>query len=387
MHIPKTALLVVPLLASGLTGCKEYFSVDEACSDSIAGGKDLLPADSDGMIRVNCYRKLTGVAKLGANSLVNEAAGLTLDYVVANPSVDNFDADTRYDFWLVQDSTKAAFSAASVTERLTDPVYGAGYEIFDTTTVIREYLLVKWNEGELAAPSGAAAIDDLMRDQDFRQLALQPSVVDAAYREVELSGDWFEDAGWSDRFSTPAPAGGRAYYMMVLYTEPHVEHAGEPVVLPKADQTGVPLYSWTHRPVSDTNPTRTQLGYGVTFLVGALDPENFKQADANQFAAFLTDFTITGPEGALETEVVHPSGVDATPDDIVPDAFGIRSVLAGYTREFLQPSTKYDVFAHVESPDNEQGWDFEYSFTTKADDPGMNPAAQVVGGTVTPPTP
>lgn len=381
----KPALLLVPVLAS-VAGCKEYFTVDEACSDSIAGGKDLLPADFDAMVRVNCYRKLTGLSKVAANSLVNEAAGLTTSYVAANPSVDYFSGDTRYDYWLTQDPLKPGYSAVSVMERLTDPVYGAGYEIFDTTSVIREYLVVKWNEGDLAAPSGAAAVDDLMRDQDFRQLALQPSVVDIAYREVELSGDWFETGGWSTRFSSPPPSGGRAYYLIVLHSEPHLEHAGNPVVLPKEDQTDVPLYSWTHRPVSASDPTRTQLGYAVTFLVGALDPENFKDADANQYAAFVTDFTITGPDGALETALVHPTGFDENEGDILPDPFGIRSVLAGYTREFLAPSTKYDVFAHVESPDNEQGWDFEYSFTTKADDPGMNPAAQILGGTDTTPT-
>ena len=66
-----TSLSLILLAA---TGCAEYATVDEACDEKVPGGSFLLPDDYAGTLRINCYRKFSGVAKQHATQLVQQEA-------------------------------------------------------------------------------------------------------------------------------------------------------------------------------------------------------------------------------------------------------------------------------------------------------------------------
>ena len=245
------------------------------------------------------------------------------------------------------------------------------YDIGGSET--REYIKVLPDFGD-GVPSGGDAVDWLMRDPEFRQLALQPSFLDGAYGELELSQDWFTDADWAGFYpGMDLPVGGRAYYLVAIFTKPHQEHVSKPVQLPMPDQTDVPLYSWTHELVeSGARVVPAQVGYAMTFQVGALDTKIFKEANQNQYSAGISDARITGPEGDLSTIVVLPDVDYPALDEgrVTPDGVWLRNTLAVYTWEPLQPSTTYDV--NVRLATAETDWELEYSFSTVSEDPGLD---------------
>ncbi|MCA9491949.1 MAG: hypothetical protein KC621_18580 [Myxococcales bacterium] len=377
----KTSLFLILL---GTQGCAKYYSVEEACDDNVKvpGGSFMLQDDLEGTWRINCYRKLAGVGKQHAAQLVQQEARDVLDYIDLNPDAQNLFGKLRDRAFLQQTVGASGYTGVSLYQRLTDPVTGTGYVFYDlTATETREYVKIALDYGD-GTPSGKDAVDWLMRDPEFRQLALQPSFVDGAYAEKELPAEWFTEGNFAGIFpGVDLPVGGRAYYLTSFFTKPHQEHVGKPVQLPQAEQTDVPLYSWTHENASGSQLVPAQVGYAMTFQIGAIDPEHYDETNQNQYAAGISDVIITGPEGALTPIVVVPdvSYPAADGGKLAPDGVWLRNTLAVYTWEFLQPSTTYDVDIRLAT--EETDWELAYSFTTVDADPGLDETLQM-GGTI-----
>jgi hypothetical protein len=378
------AALVV-LGAAVLGGCEEYYNVNDACVDNIVGAKQLTPIEEAALLRVNCYRRMAGVTRLAANPLVQVAARGTIGYTQQNPSVGALRSPLGAYSWLQQVADTPGFTGSNLYERLTgDPVTGgAGYSLSNVgSTGTREFIAIQYAQDPSLLMSGKQAIDELMRNPEFRQTALQPSVLDTAYAEGELSSDWFVEGGWfiGDANLDPSAAPvGRVFYLVMLFDEPHIEHAATPVLLPKEDQTGVPLYAWSTNQNIVTELGQyavTQTSYPVTLLVGALNPENFTDVDQNQYSAFIEAAAITGPNGVLPTQVVHP-GDDAV--DAWPNAANMRNTLSIYTRRPFEPNTEYRVQADLTMPEGK--FRVDYKFRTAQDDPGVDPTLGLSGDT------
>lgn len=394
-----------PLLLLGtlsLTGCEEFYTVDDACSEKVVGGSFLGKTEEAAMLRMNCHRRLAGVTRASANERVQTAADGAVNYVLQNPNYQELLSDIGPVFWLTQENEKPGFTGISVYDRLTgdETTGGAGYTIYDVGgTGYWEFIAIDIADNPEDLKTGKQAIDELMRFPVFRQSALQPSWIDGAYAEADLSQQWFLEGGFDTQ---PAPTTtpsstttgtttgttgtttpgttvpvaplpvpyGKVYYMVVLYQAPHFEHVDKPVLYPKEEQEGVPLYSWSQNRNRIVNGAYapTQVGYPVTLTMGALDPTNYEPIDQNQYNAQITGASIVGDEGPLETEVVHP-GDDA--EDVWPSGQFQRTTLAIFTRHPLSPSTKYDVFVDLTTP--EGTFEIDYWFRTVGEDPGLNP--------------
>lgn len=351
------------LLALPAVGCKEYYSVDEACPNGFIGGKKLSPVEEDAMLRVNCYRRLAGVAKGAANEQLTMSARNTLNYALLNPNIESLGGEQREHYWLLENQGSDGFTGYGLYERLSGPE-GVGYQFYDLlASDWWEYIDIVWNDGSEELPSGADAIDYLMRNPEFRQAALQPSMLDGAYAELDLPETWFE--GWEASYpESPPPAQARIYYYAVVYTAPHIEHANQPVLFPKEDQIEVPLWAPSSQLVGATGQNAIT-GYPVTFQVGTIDPAFYNKVDQNQYAAILRGATIQDPDGnILETRNVLPDV--SAPLGTLPSGRYLRNTLSVVPLEPLQPSTKYSVFAELETP--EATFSIEYDFTTAKDD-------------------
>jgi hypothetical protein len=364
----------------GLTGCEEYYSVDEACVDTLAGGDRIGPVSRDAMTRINCHRRLSGLLRVGANDQVQIAADAEVNYVAANPDADLLEGSAGAVPWLSQITGKPGFTGVDVMERLTGEGPGqADYTLFDSQgSAIWEYIQVMLAPTLDELPSGAEAVDELMRDPVFRQTALQPSWIDGAYAELDLPTDWYSRTG-----DATTPGGGftpstttlaaRVYYMLVVYTAPHIEHVDRPVITPKEDQINVPLYSWSENrnlQLDDGSFPAIQISYPITLLMGAIDPANYREIDTNQYSAQITNAAIVNDRGDfLDTiEAVHP-GDQA--EEVWPSGRFQRTVLALYADEPFTPATTYTVYADYSSPAGD--FALQYSFLTASSDEGVDP--------------
>jgi hypothetical protein len=363
--------LLVLVGASLLGGCKEYFSVSEACSDKLPSSRGLSPTEQDAMLRLNCHRRLAGLSRAVPNELVTRQANDVLNYVLLNPSNEFLYGTARENAYLNQLQQNPGFTGLSVYDRLTSPSLGYIYydEIGSNT---REYIDVQWTYGQEPLPSGAAAVDYLMKDPQFRQSGLQPSWLDGAYAEIDLSPEWFAAAGVD-----PLPTSGKAYYLATIYTEPHIEHADSPVVYPKEGQTDVPLWAFTHSPSLERLGEFSQTGYPITFTMGAIDPANYFEIDFNQYRADILNLSLIDQTGALvDTALLMPG------DELngsLPDGKWLRTTIGAYPLAPLAPSTRYTLSAEISSPAGE--WSFSFDFTTVAEDrdPGIDLGLQAEG--------
>jgi len=390
-----SSLLVVGLLAS--TGCKQYYDTDSACADTVSNSGKLTALERDSLSRINCYRRMAGIARVGANPTVQLAADNEISYVEQNPDYDQLLGEYGPVYWLTQQSELPGYTGATVYDRLTNPpdLGGAGYQFYSLESESYwEYIFVEIAPTQEQLKSGVDAIDELMRFPEFRQVALQPSWVDGAFAEGDLTQKWFTNGGYfgSAGGATGTESGGgtgtgtgagttvdpslapygKVYYMIVVYHAPHYEHAATPVLLPREDQTDVPLYGWSqNRNVlqGDGTYAPTQLSYPISLLMGAIDPANYSAIDQNQYNAQITAASIVGPDGLpLETHVVHP-GDD--PIDSWPSGHLLRTTLAIFARHPFEPSSHYDVFADYTTPAGQ--YTLKYGFNTRNDDPGVDP--------------
>jgi len=375
----KTLTIALGLFcALGITaGCADYSNVQEAChpKESIAGGNALGPVEADAVNRLNCHRRLAGIARASIRVTMQNVAHDQMDYILANPDGDRVFALNGGADYLTQVAVDNLFSGASVFERLERE----GYMLIDPGGQgIKEFLLFWVGEGN--PPSGAAAIDELMRDHEFREYGLQPSWVDGAYTEAEIPRQWWINADYCEfRPCTDGepPAGliGRAYYLLMVHSDPHLEHASRPLLYPKFQQTGVPLYSdgFDLDTVVDLGyAAPVQLGFPITIFPGVVDPTNARPGDANVYGVIVRA-QISGPGGPLDTIVVLP-GVPA--DGIRPAGNYVRQVATVFAAQPLAPSTRYTVDGEVSTVESKFPLGLE--FTTAASDPGVQGAGPSV---------
>lgn len=377
-HRRAPLLLAAHLAVAGLStlgGCKEYFSVDEACNDKVPGDNDLTPAERSAMVRLNCHRRLAGLSAASGNGQVQEQARQALNYVLLNPAGQNLVGHARETTYLKQLSNKPGFTGSTVYDRLTDPVNGVGYTYYDEiNSGTREFVDVQWTFGPDPMPSGPDAVDWLMKDPEFRQLAMQGSWIDGAFAEIDLSPEWFVQAGFPDN---ALPSSGKAYYGVVIYTEPHFEHVDEPVIYPKEEQTDVPLWSYTRVPSADLANQFTQVGFPLTFHLGAIDAKDFYKVEFNQYRGSVDSAALIGPDGRpVDLEIVYPGDES---NGTLPDGTWLRTTLAVYPVEPLAPSSEYRFSGVVTTPEASHKYDFTFKTVAEDKDPGYDPLLQAEG--------
>ncbi len=375
MKIPRSLLLLAPLVAS--PGCAEYCPVDEAChpKGSVIGGKSLDPNELSAMNQMNCYRRLAGILRSSVSPQTQDAAEGHLQYILSNPDLDRvLGADGTLEY-LSQSFDEKDYSGSNVFERLDK----AGYTFLDPQgSSVDEYLIFDWSLAGTPPPAGAEAIEAMMRDHNLRQAILQPSWIDGAYAEIELSSSWF-GKGEACKFGvfqcvlggTPSPElVGRAYYLMIIHNNPHIEHVDRPLVYPKYDQLDVPLWS-ASQDISNIDltgiPTPIKVSYPLTILAGVLDESNARLSDQNMFGLSVDAVIVDGNDNALETKVVLPG---SEPDRVWLGGRLLRTAASVFTRKPLEPNSDYTLVADVST--TEATFQIDVPFHTAANDPGLD---------------
>ena len=84
----RVLFLLAPLLTAS-AGCQEFFTIDEAChpKGNFRGKNVMGPAEAAATDRVNCYRRLTSLARVGTNEYIYTASEGVANYVLQNPDL------------------------------------------------------------------------------------------------------------------------------------------------------------------------------------------------------------------------------------------------------------------------------------------------------------
>lgn len=373
MNATARLCLVAPLLLS--VGCKEYFSVDEAChpkgtfrGDNLVSGGDLAAID-----RWNCYRRLVNFERAGVVEESVQVATDVADYVVANPDLhaDYFRGDSSSIDYLTQDPSREGFSGVNIWERIDT----ADYPLLDVGGT-RVYEII----GLFDTPvSGAEVIDYLTRVYFVQDFILTPSLYDVGYHEASLDAEWwqaaFEASGvlGTEGVDYPTiPAEGTIVYALVIAQAPPIEGAAEtPITFPKRDQTGVPTaggytYDRTNPdPNSDGYVDVIQLSYPIGFGYVSLTPVT--GTATNPYAMDILAASIVGPNNTvLPTVWVDPGEAEPANTNLELDGsfqYWMGSIMA--TQPF-EPNTPYTVYVDYATSDGTASHDF--TFTTAGDD-------------------
>jgi len=377
--ILRTAAVLALAVAS--TGCKEYFTVDEACHpDGKFRGMDIdtLQAGEVAAIdRMNCYRRLVGFERFGVHDSLQQSAENVAAYVVQNPDI--YGRSNNELTYLLQEGARPGFSGTEIWERLDV----ADYSIPDASA-IRAYQFIGIIPG--AEVSGAEVVDDIMMRLHWGQEAvISPSPYDVAYTESKLDASWWEGANLNPLDYPVIPTTGTFFYMVVMSQSPPSEGAGEtPVIFPKRNQEGVPLSGPLayDRYLPDINVDgvvdsldATQLSYPITLgYTSSLNPTG--STGVTPFDLVITSATIDGPNGPLETVWASP-GESEPVSSRLNLVTGIYSYWAGgiYATEPFQPNTAYRLYVDITTVDGPSSHNL--SFTTGSSDSvgGRNTAA------------
>jgi len=358
MSTSSTRVALSLLAILGAAGCEDYTKLGDACDPGFTGKKSASPEAVLAFDHLNCYRRLSGVSKASHDQYASDAAVDELNYILLNPDPLILGGPEGMAGYLQQQEARDGFTGYHVRDRLDH----AGYYMYDPGgTEVWEGLAVQFRDPGEEKYDTVRAVDEAMRSTSARQGLLQPSWSDGGYAEIELDQEWLATAGATAESAT-------VHYMIVIHQVPHLEHASLPVLLPKEDQTGVPLYA----PATDVRlvyqPVKTTVSYPVTFLVGTLDETNYSAIDQNPFEVAVSDpsIVVAATQEALLTHVVHPGD---EPFEIWPDGNRQRWIVGLYTPAPFEPSTEYEVHADVSTVDG--AYRVEYNFTTAATDPGL----------------
>jgi len=374
--------------AALLAGCETFDSVDEACPDGDSPGAAALgPVELDAIRALNCYRRLSGLGRAPISAAVQEAVEGHADYILANPDAERLYGDGGPTAYLGQDDEEESFTGATLARRLD----AAGYFFAQPEAVTaREFLFVAVSgyvpltAEDDTMVSGGPAMDALMREHEWRELALQRSWRDGGYTEIELTADWFDAAGvcgfrpelCGGGDSVPATLTGRMYYIVVVHDDPPIQGSFSPFSFPKAGQLEVPRYSMSLGEVDPETGAQqqVQISYPISVFGNASDPAT-ATPDAPNVYGLRVDAEITDAAGTtFETRVVHP-GEEAS--GVFPDGLGLRRSVAIYIDRPFEPLTRYTLTADVET--NEAIYELEMDFVTRSDDPGLGEAPAAAG--------
>jgi len=380
----RTFLRIAPVLvlAVGASGCKEYFTVEEACHPDgkfVGMNNDKLqPGEVQAIDRMNCYRRLVGFSRFEVDDASQQAAENMAAYVVQNPDI--FGRSQNELSYLLQEGARPGFSGTEIWERLDV----ANYSIPDATA-IRAYQFIGVLDAEV---SGAEVVDEIMMRLHWGQEAvITPSPYDIGYAEASLDAAWWAaaaDAGPdpADGEEVVVPTSGSFFYLLILSELPPAEGAGdEPIIYPKRNMTGVPLSgpSALDRYQPDINLDDeiddldyTQLSYPITVgYTSSLNPTG--STGSTPFDLTITSATIQGPDGPLDTVWASPSETEPA-NNRLDVAVGIYNYWSGgiYATEPFQPSTPYTLYVDITTIDGPSSHNI--TFTTAPDD-GVGGAA------------
>jgi hypothetical protein len=358
MHHP-TLLRCSLLLALASAGCQEFFTLEEACDDGFTGKGQLDAHGVEAFNRMNCYRRLGGVTKASGSSIVVEAAENEMNYILLNPDPTILGGSEGIGGYLTQTSDRPGFTGISVRERLV----AVNYSFYDpVNTIADEIIGIHYKKAGEEDYTTERAVDEMMRLVRMRQTIQQPSWLDGGYAQLELDKDWLVTAGKTDAESATI------YYFIAIFTVPHLEHANTPVLLPKEDQTQVPLYSNTLDYTDFYYPVPARISWPISFLGGTLDQDNYHAVDQNPYELKVVSQSVTNKETGelVPTHVVHPGDEIS---GVYPDGNRQRWIVGIFADKPWEPLTKYNVVAEMDTVDGT--FNIDYDFTTMAaeDDP------------------
>jgi len=261
------------LLLALASGCKQFYTVDEACQDKAPGEKSVSNSNAiEALIRINCYRRLSTVQRARFQKEIQESAENHATYMAVN-EVWN---DPGY-LLATEDPEKRSFTGVTLFDRL-DYV---DYKLGEQPLGYRELLYL----GDRL--TGSERVDWTFHEPYFREFFLQLSVIGMGLAEAEIE-----------------PGLNAAYYVTV-YDYPAYEHATRPVVYPKKDQLDVPTAYYNYDP-RDAIADNVALGYPISVTVGARNAGGSYTGGGNPYDLNLKDVKVKGPDGELDFDVFLP---------------------------------------------------------------------------------
>ena len=373
-------LVLAPALLLATTGCLEdFFNVDEACHpEGRIPGVRWIEGDNptvEGMNRINCHRRLSGLGLASINRQVQEVVDQQVNFVTGTPDVELLFGDRREIDWFNQ------------TGRILSRLDNAGYVFFDASAVqVWESLYWQYVRTDNPGHTGADAVDELVRDFEIRENILRRSWLDGGYREITLGADWLNNGGaceaaFAGQFqcvngSVPDDAQIRLHYLVAIARAPGLERTTRPFTYPRNEMLNVPLFSLSRNidelaiansPLGVPPPVR--LGFPITIYGNTQSSDTIRINDQNWYG-LRVDARLDRVDGAglteIPTETVFPGD---SANDQLPSAFFIRESVALFPLEPLEPNTTYQFRSDV---DTYSGfYNVDITFTTALEDPGV----------------
>jgi hypothetical protein len=390
MRTTSTGLILLCSVAALSSGCKEYFTIDEACHpDGKFRGQGIVsPAEAQAINRMNCYRRLTSLERYGVEKSLYTAAEGQVGYMLANPEVFGTQGSLAY---IDQRTANPGYTGASVYERMDAAEYTLfgtqGNFIYEVVAILADSAgstnpaYVEANFGNEASLPPSEVIDEIMRYHWLQETVLTPSTYDVAYAERPLDAAWWEAAAAAGRWEELSaddeysiPVSGKAVYYVVVAEGKPTEHSTEPLVYPKDDQTsGVGLSSPTpiYKESYDTGELEEfTFSYPLLFTyvsptsgTAATTTGSVGTATSNPYGLRIENASITGPQGPLDVVVINPEGLDEAEEEWVglELGFGYLSSHIMATEPF-EPGTTYT--AYVDATTSEGPISHNWTFTT-----------------------
>lgn len=273
-----TSLLISSLTLLLATGCGDPpASADQACPDFIFGAGNARTEVRDAMTKINCYRRYAGSQKTNINADIVGAMDAHSQYLSLNWDTiveQNLSIHTEV-------SGNPGFTGVDMFTRLE----AQGWTIPQQDHHVFTLVDVK----ESADMPSWALIDRYVHEPYFRQILMQPGVLDAGYGEFEEFVGLTMVSEWPA--STPL---GRA------------------IVWPVDGQTNVPpsYYTGSFNTVDgeryDNLDPWKLYGYPITVTLGADTSNGTPLDDPNSLSLAVLSHTLTGPDGVENTTVVTP---------------------------------------------------------------------------------
>ncbi|MEM6930456.1 MAG: hypothetical protein AAF602_26200 [Myxococcota bacterium] len=374
--------MIVGLAVTATPACTQFDNVEDACHPSgTVPGADAGSVEEDAVAAMNCYRRVSGLARARVTPTIQQAIEAHASYILQNPDAERIYGEDGPAAYLTQRMGEPGFTGASVIERFDR----AGYAFTDPSGVsTREFLYVaRAGDAPLsddggALLSGAAAMDALMRQADWREVAMQRSWLDGGYTEIDLDATWWNLSGicsvdpsvCGGGPNVPTDFAGRMYYIAVVHRDPPLERSFQPFSFPERDQLEVPLFSASFDS-DDLDPLsgigeNVQISYPISIFGYAGDPDTADLQAQNIYGLEVDDAIIRDSNGTTyPTRAVLP-GSSAL--GVFPSGVNLRRSAAVYIDRPFAPSTTYTFTGEVTT--NEAVYDVEFSFTTAASDPG-----------------
>lgn len=397
-------LLLLCSLAALSTGCKEYFSVDEACHpEGNFRGRDLgSPAEASVVDRMNCYRRLTKLERYGVEKRLYESAAGHVNYMVQNPDVYSTDGELAY---LRQSTIRPGFTGTDVYERMDAAdyqLYGVnGNYVIQVVGIIADSAgaanpgFIEENFATVGSADPGDLIDYIMRLHWLQESVLAPSVYDVAYVERPLDAAWWEAAAeagnWASFFEGDndysLPVSGKAIYYVIVAEGLPYEHSTEPITYPKDGQTGSALTYPNPVYKEAINGDLEEFTFSAPVYISYISPSgggtatttgsSVVAASPNPFDMKIQNASITGPSGPLDVAIYNFTADDSTDEYIGPPVGSLLLGAGVYATTPFQPNTPYTVYMDLTTTDGPQS--YNWSFTTGAGDTNATTAARSQG--------